>query len=353
MLVTLWLALRRPATRRVETTLGEIDTRLAGIDERIDAALRPQGQTGDTLGPTIGETLDLEEVLQRTLAAAHAVGPVEGGHIAVRKPDDSMAMATSGLVADGAGRALNGPPDGSAYTHGAFTWEVPDPNGLRAGLTVPLAGGSLAVFSRASDAFGPDGAAILSAIARRAEPAVRNALAHLVVLERAATDLLTGLGSASAFAEALPRAISTARRTRRPLCLVQIDLDDFGTINKRFGLATGNTTLGEFGRRVLATIRGSDAAYRNSGGADEFFLILPETTRDEAKNSYHRLCFEVSGTPFEETGKLTMSSGLVELGAEETLTTMLQRADALVRSAKDHGKNRLYSDDGEEWVSPH
>ena len=343
VLVASWLALRRPV-KGVETSLGEIDTRLAEINERIGAALRTRGERGD-LGIRIAETLDLDEVLQRTLAAAHAVGPVEGGHVSVRLPDDSMATATSGLVTDEARPALNGPPDGSEYTHGSITWEVPDPSGLRSGLVVPLAGGSLAVFSRASEAFGPDGAVILSTIARRAEPAVRNALAHLAVLDRAATDILTGLGSASAFAEALPRAISGARRTKRPLCLIQIDLDDFGLINKRFGQATGDTTLAEFGRRVQATTRGSDAAYRNSGGADEFFLILPETARDAAKQSYARLAFEMRAPGFPHDEAVTMSAGLVELRPGESGQALLARADELVRRAKGGGKDGLVSDD--------
>lgn len=341
----LWLALRRLGGRDVTATLGEIDTRLAGIDERIDAALQTQGRPRNTFGPSIGETLDLEEVLQRTLAAAHAVGPVDGGHVVIRKADGSVTAATSGLVAVEAGRGGSGPPDGSAYAHGVFAWEVPDPEALRAGLVVPLAGGSLGVFSRTSNAFGSDEAAILSAIARGAEPAVRNALEHLAVLERAATDLLTGLGSASAFAEALPRAISAARRAKRPLCLIQIDLDDFGAINKRFGQSAGNATLAEFGRRVLSTIRGSDAAYRNSGGADEFFVILPETARDDAKQSYARLAFEMRAPGFAHIEALTMSAGLVELRSEDSAEALLERADLLVRRAKGRGKDGLISDD--------
>jgi diguanylate cyclase (GGDEF)-like protein len=355
VLVALWLGVRRrPVARDVQTTLVGIDTRLTTIDERIESALRTRGDSRE-LGTRIAETLDLDEVLQRTLAAAHAVGPVDGGRVAVRLPNDTMVTATSGLVTSGTRTTLDGPPDGSEFTHGSFSWEVPDPNGLRSGLVVPMAGGSLAIFSRASDAFGPDGAVVLSTIARRAEPAVVNAIAHLAVLERAATDLLTGLGSASAFAEALPRAISASRRTNRPLCLIQIDLDDFGKINNEHPRKydAGNDALAGFGRRLLATIRGSDAPFRNSGGADEFFLILPETTLEEAKLSYARIAFEMAAAPFGDVSPIRMSSGLVQLRSEDTEAMLKSRTGALVGKAKDHGKNRLCSDDGEEWVAPH
>ena len=127
----------------------------------------------------------------------------------------------------------------------------------------------------------------------------QNAFALPRVQELAATDARTGFGNRAASHEALPREISAARRYGRPLrCLIQIDLDDFGAINKRSDSpTTGDAVLTEFGERVRATIRGSDAAFRNSGGADEFFLILPETTRERAKLLYRRLAFEMATPP--------------------------------------------------------
>ena len=99
---------------------------------------------------------------------------------------------------------------------------------------MPLgAAGSLAVYSRLDERVRQRGrAASSAAIARRAEPAVENAFRYLEVQELAATDALTGLGSALAFARGAPAEVSAARRHDRPLCLLQIDLDDFGRINK-------------------------------------------------------------------------------------------------------------------------
>ena len=146
---------------------------------------------------------------------------------------------------------------------------------------------------------------------------MQNAFRYLDAQELAATDSRTGLGSASAFEEALPREISAARRHGRPLCLIQIDLDNFGAINKRTRLARGRQRgAGGVRRAGAPTIRGSDTAFRNSGGADEFFLILPETTREEAKLLYGRLEFEMATPPLAEVDPpVTMSSGLAELRA--------------------------------------
>jgi diguanylate cyclase (GGDEF)-like protein len=340
-LCAVWLAMRRPVGGRLPETLEAIDARLAGLDERVNAVLRRTTGPDETLGTAIGETLDLTEVLQRTLAAAEAVGGVDGGRISVRLGDGQIVTQARGLA--GLAATPDGPPDGSPYTLGIMAWQV-EGDGLRSGCVVPLVQGSLAVYSTRSNAFDENDAATLRAIAQRAEPAVRNALAYLKVQQEAATDLLTGLGSNRAFEEALPRAIDAARRHGRPLCLVGIDLDRFGEINKRHSQEVGNTTLAEFARRLKATIRGSDAAYRLSGGADEFFLILPETNRTAAQNLYARLTFEMRAEQFPVVGTVTMSSGLVELRDDDTTVSLKERADALVRDAKAGGGDHVLSD---------
>jgi diguanylate cyclase (GGDEF)-like protein len=291
------------------------------------------------------ETLDLRDVLLRTLAAAEAIEGVDGSRVSVVRADGTAVTETRGPT--DAGLALGGPPDGSSYVHGLVSWKVADPDALSSGLVVPLGGGSLAVYSRRPNAFDEQAWDVLAAIASRAEPAVRNAFRYLDVQQLAATDARTGLGSPSAFDEALPRELSTARRHGRPLCLIQIDLDDFGEINKATGtLDAGNSVLEEFGVRVRATIRGSDAGFRNSGGADEFFLILPETTRTEAKLLYQRLEFEMATPPLAGyEPSVTMSSGLAELRTDDTGDSLRRRAGIAQGIAKKNGKNQLVADD--------
>jgi diguanylate cyclase (GGDEF)-like protein len=337
----IWLALRRGGSPGVQETLDAIDSRLAGLDDRVNAVLRRTAGPEESLGSAIAETLDLTEVLQRTLAAAEAVGAVDGGRITVELAGGRAVTEVRGLA--GSDAAAAGPPDGSPYRHGIMSWQV-EGEGLRSGCVVPLGQGSLAVYSTRAYAFDADDAATLTAIAQRAEPAVRNALAYLKVQQEAATDLLTGLGSNRAFEEAFPRAIDASRRHGRPLCLIGIDLDRFGSINKVFSQEVGNITLAEFARRLRGAIRGSDAAYRLSGGADEFFLLLPETTRAAALNLYTRLLFEMGAEPFPEVGSVTMSSGLVELRDGDTTASLKDRADELVRLAKAAGGDCVLDD---------
>jgi diguanylate cyclase (GGDEF)-like protein len=326
--------------------LEQILGQLSAIDERIAVAAVPRHEIGEVLGPTINETLDLGEVLQRTLAATWTLRDVDGGLVRVRLADGSFREERHGLLGDTGQGGHGGPPDGSFYTSTLVAWDGVGPDGLRSGLVVPLGDGLLGVYSRRADAFDVEATELLTAIARRAEPAVQNAFRYLDVQRLAATDARTGLGSALAFAEALPRELSAARRHGRPLCLLQLDLDDFGRINKEHprGLAAGDDVLTEFGVRMRDTIRGSDSAFRNSGGADEFFVILPETTREEAMLLYDRLAFEIRARPFADVGSVTMSAGIAELRPEDTPESLQGRAGRAMTRSKRGGKNQLATD---------
>ena len=355
VLVALWVVLRRPLDARVATALQQVDERLAGIAEQISAAARREGEPDAGLGDAIGSTIELGDVLQRTLAAAEALTAVDGSRVSVRRPDGIVETAVHGLVAQSADSTFGGPPDGAPFVSGFASWDATGAEALRTGLVVPLGpdgSGSLAVYSRLMNAFDTEAVTVLAAIARRAAPAVQNAFRYLEVQERAATDSRTGLGSASAFEEALSREISAARRHGRPLCLIQIDLDDFGSINKDHSLTVGDEVLTEFGARVRSTIRGSDSAFRNSGGADEFFLILPDTTREYAELLYGRLRFEMAARPFGEVGAVTMSSGLAECRADDTEDSLRQRAGSTQRLAKKDGKDRLVTDADRRVAAP-
>lgn len=343
MLGALWLASRRPVDARIATALDRVDERLVGLTERIEAAT-----ASPSLGPSgldmIGSTIDLDEVLGRALAAVGALPAVDGSSIRVERANGETSVATQGQVRPEAAPFLAGPPDGAPFKVGMTSWDTEGSDALRSGLVVPIGPdgtGTLAVYSRIANAFDQDSVALLAAIARHAGPAIQNAFRFLDVQKLAATDIRTGLRSALAFADELPREISAARRHGRPLCMIQVDLDDFGVINRTFSQETGDAVLAEFGERIRATIRGGDTAYRNSGGADEFFVILPDTTRALAKRFYGRLAFEIAERPFGEAGTLTMSGGLAELRADDTVESLTARTGALVTRAKQAGKNQL------------
>lgn len=286
-------------------------------------------------------------MLQRTLAAASAVGEVDGSSIRVTRANGAVETAVQGFDEAADAVFLSGPPGGASFVSGRTTWQGQAVGTFSTGLVVPIGStgiGTLTVFSRNPDAFDAEAVTLLGTIARYAATAIDNALLYLDVQDLALTDARTGLGSQLAFDEALPRLVGAASRTGRPLSLIQIDLDDFGAINKEYSPEVGNEVLSDFGARVLASKRASDEAFRNSGGADEFFIFLPDTTRDSARLLYDRLVAELRSRPLGEVSTLTLSSGLVELRSDDTPKTFTMRSGRLVQKAKDLGKDQLCDD---------
>ena len=86
-------------------------------------------------------------------------------------------------------------------------------------------------------------------------------------------DPLTGLANRALFSDRLERAIALAKRERRNLALLFIDLDKFKPVNDNYGHAVGDQMLQEVARRLSASVRASDTIGRIGG--DEFLVLLP------------------------------------------------------------------------------
>lgn len=141
---------------------------------------------------------------------------------------------------------------------------------------------------------------------------------------RARRDPLTSLGNRLAFQEAVEREVARARRTGSDLSVVLGDLNDFKRINDSFGHIRGDECLTAAATAIARTVRGGEEAFR--WGGDEFALLLPDTTTDEAERARDRMCSEVGreckapdGRPLVLVGGTTSlrdGQGVNELVAE-------------------------------------
>ena len=221
MLVALWAALRRPLDARVVEALQQVDSRLAGIDEQISAA-GPRREEPEARLEAIGSTIDLGDVLHRTLAAAEALRgsrrqprqrPPSGRHDRDRRqrPRPRRHRARSRRAARRRALRLGGRVLGHRQRRTACGPRSSFPSARIRPDRSPSTRGSR--MRSTHEAIG-----ILRAIAKRAEPAVQNAFRYLEVQELAATDSRTGLGSALAFAGRTP-AGDQRRPPARPSAL--------------------------------------------------------------------------------------------------------------------------------------
>jgi diguanylate cyclase (GGDEF)-like protein len=166
---------------------------------------------------------------------------------------------------------------------------------------------------------------------------LHNAHAVLVgeLFRRGQTDELTGCSNHRAFYERLADEIDRAIRYGRPLCLIVGDVDQFRAYNDQFGHDHGDTTLAAVGAHLRTYARSSDIVARIGG--DEFAVLLPETTLDEATVVARRI---VRGA-VDDAILPTISAGVAPLRADEpTARRLFRDADQAMYAAKKAGRSR-------------
>ncbi len=150
-----------------------------------------------------------------------------------------------------------------------------------------------------------------------------------------------GLHNDRYFEETLAREVARARRYGRSLALVLFDLDDFKQINDRPGQGhpAGNAALAGVAERVRDVLRSADIACRIGG--DEFGIVLPEATIEDAQQFYTRLQSQIAAKPIEPIGNVSLSCGIAELERQEDARVFFKRTDDALYRAKQAGKGRV------------
>jgi diguanylate cyclase (GGDEF)-like protein len=181
-------------------------------------------------------------------------------------------------------------------------------------------------------------------MAHEAAMALDNARLYETARNLADRDPLTGFFNHRYLHERLSEEVVRAVRTRRPLSVVMLDLDDFKLVNDTFGHVYGDRVLVHVADLIRSTLRGSDVAARYGG--DEFALILPETGHDDAGRAAERILDAFRASPFAAEGRqpfpLGASIGIAthprdgRSGAE-----LVAVADAGLYDSKDAGGNRV------------
>ena len=360
LLVVLWLV--RGAGKGVQSDerladlVADMNSRMETMVSELSEALehaQEEGRRNQMLGELAG-TIDLDEVLTRTLDAAGARPGVDAALARLDNGADTPIIATLGLTTEEAQRqAIAGPPGGAEARSISLVYQYPTElvsndgsTGLiHSGLAVPTQTetgsiGFIAVFSRSrSHSWDDDEVRELEELALRAGPAIENAKRFREARQLADLDALTGLHNRRYFHETLSREVARAQRYDRQLALVVLDLDDFKAINDRIGHLTGDAVIAESAERVRDVVRTADIACRVGG--DEFAVILPESTLADADQLYRRLQAALSARPIGQAGRLSFSAGVAELKPEDDPTTFFERADEALYAAKERGKAQV------------
>ncbi|MCZ4260374.1 diguanylate cyclase [Limimaricola sp. G21655-S1] len=167
-------------------------------------------------------------------------------------------------------------------------------------------------------------------------------------LQAALTDELTGLWNRRYALPHLARLIDEARKRRRPIAVMLLDIDHFKMVNDRHGHAAGDRVLAQVARRLRDGLRPADLLARIGG--EEFLVAMPETSLEQARGAAERLRLKIRNQPFVLPGEglpceVTVSVGVATgpcHGAPATeAETLMRHADAALYAAKQTGRNRV------------
>jgi diguanylate cyclase (GGDEF)-like protein len=157
----------------------------------------------------------------------------------------------------------------------------------------------------------------------------------------AITDGLTKLYNSRYFYKQLDLEIDRLNRYNHSLSLLLIDIDHFKKYNDAYGHLEGDKVLIQMGQIIKSCLRRMDTAHRYGG--EEFTIILPETSSDEATFVAERIRKAIEDHRFSPApGKeiqITVSVGVTEYQSDERISAFVQRADKALYLSKDSGRN--------------
>jgi len=173
---------------------------------------------------------------------------------------------------------------------------------------------------------------------------------------KAQTDPLTGALNRRALMSRGDRLLRRHSVEQKPLCLLFLDLDDFKSLNDRFGHSGGDDVLMKFVAVVHDNIRPTDFLFRIGG--EEFCCLLPHTGATQAHRVADRIRHQFEAAAVDVAGATVRTTVSLGIASTETfgydLDTLMRRADMAVYEAKQQGRNRVVvarSDDPAQGTS--
>lgn len=208
----------------------------------------------------------------------------------------------------------------------------------------------MVVFCAASDVvdnIASDDRLVLQAVASELVVAIENSQLYKLTKRLAITDELTGLHNYRSLQQRLDDEVERAKRYRKDLSLLMLDVDDFKGFNDSQGHVAGDAALAEFAEVLVSVVREVDIVARYGG--EEFSVVLPETDAAGAFVVAEKIREAIALHPFKDkagdpTCSITCSIGLATYPSHaKGKETLLQLADDALYRAKASGRNRVRS----------
>ena len=220
---------------------------------------------------------------------------------------------------------------------------------VRSAVGLPIRGrkgthGVVEIFNPSLDEQSDYAIAFLHILVDYAAIAIENSFDVAHAQKLTITDDVTGLFNARHLYEVLDRELENARNNTKPVSLVFLDLDRFKSVNDHHGHLIGSELLGKVGKRIRELSRSTDLCFRYGG--DEFVILMPETTREEALRLTKSIHTSLANTIFT-MGKnmdlsVSASAGIASYpGDGRTVHSILGAADKRMYTVKSTGRGRV------------
>ena len=159
---------------------------------------------------------------------------------------------------------------------------------------------------------------------------------------KAMTDPLTMLPNRAAYDEKIAAEFERWKRYEQFFSVVVCDLDFFKQVNDNYGHLAGDKVLRLVANILTNKCRSTDFVTRFGG--EEFVILMPSTTSEEAHQAVDKIRQSIEQSPFNFHGKsvtITMSFGVAQISETDSIESLFDRADKALYSAKKNGRNRV------------
>lgn len=159
---------------------------------------------------------------------------------------------------------------------------------------------------------------------------------------KAMTDPLTMLPNRAAYDEKIAAEFERWKRYQQFFSVVVCDLDFFKKVNDTYGHLAGDKVLRLVANILTNKCRSTDFVTRFGG--EEFVILMPSTTSEEAAQAVDKIRHSIENSPFNFHGKsvtITMSFGVAEIDDADSIESLFERADKALYTAKKNGRNRV------------
>lgn len=271
-------------------------------------------------------TMDLEGHFTYVSPSVEKLRGFTVEEVMAQSPEELLCPGSLELMHQGLASAVNSVQNGLPFK--IFRGELEQP--CKDGTTVWTEASVSGIFNKAGRFVGMLGVTRDISERKRMEAEIRRL---------SITDKLTQIFNRLKLDETLEQQFEWSKACLSPFGIIILDIDHFKLVNDTYGHQVGDQVLIELVGILNKNVRGQDILGR--WGGEEFLIILPDTSLEDATVLAERLRQVVADKSFTTAGQVTISIGVSAFNADSSPEAIVSRADAALYQAKKLGRNRV------------